>query len=92
MTPGVHVVDGRTYFQPTTPGALSSKAPGHMHVLRIQAYSLEGPLTAILGCRYCSKTTFVRANPLVRKMPDGFTEAAWSNFLAAAARRKSGDG
>lgn len=93
MTPGqVEVVDGRTFYMPTLPGTFAPRSKGHMHVLRIQAYSLEGPLVALMGCRYCAKTTVVLPNPGLRKMPEGFSAAAWSNFLAAAARRGNGDG
>ena len=89
MTPGsLERIDGHTFFYPTIPGSVSPRAKGHTHILRVQAYTIEGPQKALMGCADCSKTFTVVPNPRIRVMPEGFTETAWANFLAAAARRK----
>ena len=54
------------------------------------SHTLEGPLKVLMGCR-CGKTEAVTANPRLRKLPWGFNEKSWSDFLEAGRKRLEGE-
>jgi hypothetical protein len=74
-------------FEPKPLGSLASKARGHTHVMRIIAWSIEGPLKALMSCAYCSKTETVRPSKRIRKIPAGFTPTTWAKFLEKGEER-----
>lgn len=59
----------------------------HPCVMRMVAWTTDGPLSALMACTSCSKTSSVKADYKAKKIPAGFTTGSWAKFLAKGEER-----